>query len=89
MRGTIRSLEQVTIDKVGDSAADARARIEAAVPAGYELVSAVASASRAGGDVAAHGVARSTQTREVEGHDLAALRAATPDGWQLISMRTD
>lgn len=86
MRGTIRSLDQVTIDKTGESASAARAHVEADVPKGYELISNVASG--AGGNVSAHGVARSTQTREVEGPDLAALRAATPDGWQLIAMRT-
>lgn len=89
MRGTIRSLEQITIDEFGESAAQARAHIQAAVPAGYELISAVATQSRGGGDVSAHGIARSTATREIEAHDFGALRTATPEGWQLISVRSD
>ena len=88
MFGIIGATDTVQFTATAPSIAEARAVIEPQVPQGYEIISAQPTMAKQSQDVTVTAIARATQTQEIEGASLDALRAATPDGWRLMSVRT-
>ncbi|CAM5537099.1 hypothetical protein [Leifsonia shinshuensis] len=86
------SAEDHQFQVTADTAAEAREAIEAQVPAGHDLVEVLHQSQRTGG-VVATARTRPTETRELtaEGRSYeeakAALSAAVPDGWRILSTR--
>ena len=91
VRGIIQSSATSELTAEADDAQTARALVEEQVPEGYELLQ-VHNAMPRGGRVIATAIMRVAETREIEadGPDYAAardaLRAAVPEGQQLLSI---
>lgn len=88
MHGIIGATATIELTATAPSIAEARAMMAPQVPAGYEIISAQPAMAKQSQDVTVTLIARSTETRQIEGADLAALQAATPTGWRLLSIRT-
>ncbi|WP_137877940.1 MULTISPECIES: hypothetical protein [Microbacterium] len=88
MRAAIRPRHQVTVTVEGESLQAIQDALATERPAGHELASAPVVMSKTSTLMTATGtfVARNA-AREVEGPDLAAIRALTPDGWQITALR--
>lgn len=82
---TIRSTETVELTAAGATLAEARAALFAKAPAGYEVTQA--HNVKDGDAVTITGSAQSTEFREIEADDRAALDAQVGDGWQYQSIR--
>lgn len=88
MIGTIRPLETRTADVEAHSLADVHTVLEHQRPDGFELTAAPVRMSNGTTALTATGVfSRRDGTREIEGANLAGLRAQVPDGWALVSVR--
>lgn len=88
LTGRIRSAQTITEKVEGDSLADIRSKLAARTPKGFELVSAPVTQRKGSITIDAVGTFASRgEVREIEGVDLAGIRAAVPDGWELLSLR--
>lgn len=77
-RVTLRSTKILDIEAPAGPLPDFTPAIRAAVPDGYELITARAHTGT--------GTVRSTETRDVETQTLDELAPAAPDGWQALSV---
>ncbi len=85
MRAAIRRIETHQVDAVGEGLPEVQAQLAAATPPGFDLVSAPVAMKSGSTTLSAAGTyARRDDVREIEGATMAELRAATPDGWQLL-----
>lgn len=85
MRATIRLNETLNINVEGEGLPEIQAKLEAARPDGFDLVNAPVKMNAGSTTLTAVGTfSRRDQTREIEGATMADLRAATPDGWQML-----
>ncbi|WP_449280422.1 hypothetical protein [Leucobacter sp.] len=86
LRATIRKLETVTHEATGEGLPAIQEQLKAACPQGFELTSAPVSKQTGAVAITALGTyARRDTLDEIEAESMDALRAAVPDGWQLIS----
>ena len=89
LTGRIRDARTVTVDVEGDSLEDIHAKLAAAAPEGFELVSAPPRMRKGSITLDATGTFQARgEVRDVEGADIDVLRAQMPDGWQLLSVQT-
>ena len=88
LTATIRRVETVTVEVAGEGLDAVKAQLEAARPAGFDLVSAPV-AMRAGTTaLTATGVfARRDEVGEIEAETMDDLRKLIPEDWQMISVR--
>ena len=80
MLGTIRKRETRTIPVPAATLVDALDAAPALVPAGWEMTTP----PRLRDGAYAMVIERRDELAEVEGSDIAAIRARVPDGWQLL-----
>lgn len=84
------STEDHQFQVTADTAAEAREAIEEKIPAGHDLVEVLHQSQRTGG-VVATARTRPIETRELTAEGAtykeakAALAAAVPDGWRILS----
>lgn len=87
--GLIRPLETHTVTLKGEDLADVRGQLTAQAPAGWDLVSAMATMEKAGAERSVEGkFERRDGMREIEADDMTALQALVPEGWRMLSVRT-
>lgn len=87
--GTIRPAETISLDAEGHSLAGAYEALQKAKPAGFELTSAAVKMSNGTTRLAATGTfARRDGARQIEAPDMSGLRAAVPEGWTLLHVRS-
>lgn len=88
--GTIRKTETRTVELEGESLADIAAKAAEATPSGWELQSAPVRMRKGSRTLDATAtIARRDEIREIEADDQTSLEAKLPDGWQLLSVRTN
>lgn len=88
--GTIRPQETRTITLQGASLEDIREQAITQTPAGWDLVSAPVTMTNASTMLTATAtLARRDGAREVEADDMDRLLQLVPDGWELLSVRSD
>lgn len=87
LHGLIRPLEAHSVTLKGEDLAEVRAQLTAQAPAGWDLVSAMATMEKAGSMRSVEGkFLRRDGIREIEDDDMAALESQVPEGWQLLSV---
>ncbi|WP_336632854.1 MULTISPECIES: hypothetical protein [unclassified Microbacterium] len=88
LTGLIRPHETRTIDVEGHSLADIQAQLDKATPVGWVLTSAPVAMVKGSTLMTATGtIERHDELREIEADTIDALRAKTPPGWKLLSVR--
>ena len=84
-RALIRLIESTTVDVEGEGLPEIQAKLAAATPDGFELVSAPVQMAKASSTIAATGTfARRDETREITADSRAELDALVPEGWQML-----
>lgn len=87
--GLIRPVENHTVTLKGEDLAEVRAQLTAQAPAGWDLVSAMATMEKAGSMRSVEGkFQRRDGMQEIEAENMDALQTKVPEGWQLLSVRT-
>lgn len=87
LTGLIRPIETHTVTLKGEVLSEIRAQLTAQAPAGWELVSAMATMEKAGSMRSVEGkFERRDGIREIQADDTTALQALVPEGWQLLSV---
>mgnify|MGYP001060712493 CR=1 FL=1 len=88
LSGRIRPVEVTELTVQAPSIAEARAQVEAQVPAGWVVTDAEATMPKASTMITLNAkMARRDGVTEIEADDLDTLRTKVPDGWQLLSVR--
>lgn len=86
--GTIRPIETLTITVQGEELDEIQELVQAQTPKGWEIVIAPVAMSKKDTILTCEAtIARRDGIQEVTGADLDDIRANTPDGFQLISVR--
>lgn len=84
----IRPVETRELTVESPSIDEARAEVDAQVPAGWVVTDAEATMAKASIMITLHAkLARRDGVRDIEAPDMDALRAQVPEGWQLLSVR--
>lgn len=85
MRAMIRRIETQQVEVSGEGLPDVQAQLEAATPAGFDLVSAPVAMKSGSTAISATGTyERRDEVREIEGATMHDLRAQTPEGWKMM-----
>ena len=85
MRAMTRRIETQQVEVSGYGLPEIQERLTAATPAGFDLVSAPVAMQKASTEITAKATfERRDETREIENANMDELRAATPEGWQLM-----
>jgi len=86
--GTIRPRETRTITVQGEELDEIQELVQAQTPDGWEIVTAPVAMSKKDTILTCEAtIARRDGLQEVTGATLDEIRASTPDGFQLISVR--
>lgn len=85
LTATIRKVETVTIEVSGEGLPEVREKLAAECPEGFELIHAPVAMQKGSTAITATArYARRDGLREVTGRTVEELRAAVPDGWQML-----
>lgn len=88
LTATIRRVETLSVDVAGEGLEAVQAELEAARPAGFDLVQAPVAMQKGKTAITARGTyERRDEMQEIEAPSYAELRAAVPAGWQMLSVR--
>lgn len=86
----IRPNESHKIDVSADSLVGIRDQLAAKLPEGYDLTDAPLTMAAGKTALTAVGTfARRDGVREIEAVDMATLRSLVPEGWIMLSVRSD
>ncbi|MCZ4067858.1 hypothetical protein PUW79_09055 [Microbacterium sp. NE2HP2] len=86
--GTIRRVENTTVELAGHSLEEIRDQAQAAAPEGFDLVSAPVQMIKGSTELKATATyQRRDGLRDIEADDRQALFAQVPEGWQLVNIR--
>lgn len=86
--GTIRRVENTSVELAGHSLEEIRELARAATPDGFDLVSAPVQMIKGSTELKATATyQRRDGLRDIEADDRSALLAKVPEGWQLVNMR--
>lgn len=85
--GLCRPKESRTVDVEGGGMAEVSAAVDAEVSEGWEVASMPALPRKGGGLTTSAVLVRRDGLVEVEGADFDAVRAAVPEGYELLTVR--